>query len=191
MGCAWLYWKDVNKGAVGVIENIEDHMAKICECGSVNFILLKSGKIECSKCLQKKDNEWMNNMKNNETKINTIESKLLNVVNRIKTANKSVDFSNGKYEEIILDIESICSEIASNAALLKEVKYENLRHVGYTNGYQLAYNINNHDEAAGLFYPDSDCGCIIPLYMLKDHDHRIATTTDGEVTAEMLEKPND
>jgi hypothetical protein len=32
------------------IENIENHMAKACNCGSVNFVLLKSGGIECNKC---------------------------------------------------------------------------------------------------------------------------------------------
>ena len=29
------------------IENINDHRAKVCECGSVNFALLKSKVIEC------------------------------------------------------------------------------------------------------------------------------------------------
>jgi len=33
-----------------LIEQIEDHIAYTCECGSVHFNLLKSGKIECAKC---------------------------------------------------------------------------------------------------------------------------------------------
>jgi hypothetical protein len=31
-------------------ENIYDHMAYTCECGSVNFALLRSGNIECNYC---------------------------------------------------------------------------------------------------------------------------------------------
>lgn len=116
--------------------------------------------------------------------LKNIEEKLLAVVDRVKAASKGIDFSSGKYEEIILDIESICSEIAGDTALLKDAEYENLRHVGYTNGYQLYYN---KSEESGLFYPDTDGNCIIPLYMLKTHDHRIEITTDGEVCALMLE----
>ena len=33
-----------------MIENIENHMAHTCKCGSVNFALLKSSAIECNKC---------------------------------------------------------------------------------------------------------------------------------------------
>lgn len=33
------------------LEHIHDHMAIACkECGSVNFALLRSGKIECNAC---------------------------------------------------------------------------------------------------------------------------------------------
>ncbi len=32
------------------VENINDHMGFVCECGSVKFNLLKSKKIECIKC---------------------------------------------------------------------------------------------------------------------------------------------
>lgn len=32
------------------VENIENHMAYTCTCGGVNFVLLKSGGIECNKC---------------------------------------------------------------------------------------------------------------------------------------------
>lgn len=34
------------------VVNIEDHLAFVCECGSVKFNLVKSGKIECHKCKQ-------------------------------------------------------------------------------------------------------------------------------------------
>jgi len=32
------------------VENINDHFAYVCDCGSVNFSLLKSGSIECNGC---------------------------------------------------------------------------------------------------------------------------------------------
>ena len=32
------------------VENVENHMAHTCKCGSVNFALLKSGAIECNIC---------------------------------------------------------------------------------------------------------------------------------------------
>ena len=32
------------------IEIMDDHKALVCECGSVNFALLKSGKVECNQC---------------------------------------------------------------------------------------------------------------------------------------------
>ena len=40
------------------IENIEDHIAKTCECGSVFFHLLKSGEIECGGKCQKRFGNW-------------------------------------------------------------------------------------------------------------------------------------
>jgi hypothetical protein len=41
------------------VENIEDHLAHTCKCGSVNFALLKSGQIECNKCGEKQgDARW-------------------------------------------------------------------------------------------------------------------------------------
>jgi len=40
-------------------ENIEDHMAKACNCGSVHFNLLKSGEIECAEC-QSRSGQWSN-----------------------------------------------------------------------------------------------------------------------------------
>jgi len=40
------------------VENIENHMAKTCVCGSANFALLKSGGIECNKCGTALDAKW-------------------------------------------------------------------------------------------------------------------------------------
>ncbi len=32
------------------VQNIYDHMVFVCKCGGVNFQLIRSGDIECSKC---------------------------------------------------------------------------------------------------------------------------------------------
>lgn len=41
------------------IENLHDHMALACQCGSVLWSLLRSGSIECASCLQIAENlEW-------------------------------------------------------------------------------------------------------------------------------------
>lgn len=32
------------------VEDIYDHQARVCECGSVHFNLLRSGKVECAGC---------------------------------------------------------------------------------------------------------------------------------------------
>ena len=43
-------------------ENIYDHQAFTCECGSVNFNLLRSNIIECSSC-QSRFGYWSENIK--------------------------------------------------------------------------------------------------------------------------------
>jgi hypothetical protein len=40
------------------VENLEDHMAYACKCGSVHFNLLKSSFIECSSCGLKLEQFW-------------------------------------------------------------------------------------------------------------------------------------
>ena len=40
------------------VERIEDHMALECDCGSVNFALLKSDGIECNSCGKRQPMEW-------------------------------------------------------------------------------------------------------------------------------------
>lgn len=56
--------------------------------------------------------------------------------------------------------------------------------VGYTNGYQIFYSA----EEQGSFYSDTDGGCLIPLYMLAVHAHRISTTTNGNVTLDEVQQ---
>lgn len=45
------------------IINLEDYkndnLAFSCDCGSINFCLLKSGKIECSNCQEKIKGVWL------------------------------------------------------------------------------------------------------------------------------------
>jgi len=41
-----------------MIENIDDHKAYSCGCGSVHFNLLKSGNIECSGCGERGKFTW-------------------------------------------------------------------------------------------------------------------------------------
>lgn len=44
---------------MSIVENLEDHMAFSCVCGSVAFNLLKSGAIECDWCGEKISNtKW-------------------------------------------------------------------------------------------------------------------------------------
>lgn len=35
------------------ITDIYEHQAKACECGSVHFVLLRNGMIECSQCRER------------------------------------------------------------------------------------------------------------------------------------------
>lgn len=46
---------------------------------------------------------------------------------------------------------------------------DRLIHVGYTNPAQIEYG----KEEGGKFYPDTENDCVIPLYMLKVHTHRL------------------
>jgi len=42
------------------VENLSDHMAYTCSCGSVNFCLLRSGLVECNKCQARPAMTWSN-----------------------------------------------------------------------------------------------------------------------------------
>lgn len=46
--------------------DINDHMARYCDCGCVRFNLLRSGAIECDSCqLRQEDINWIENMNPN------------------------------------------------------------------------------------------------------------------------------
>jgi hypothetical protein len=65
-------------------------------------------------------------------------------------------------------IQSQDKRIAELGAELKTHK-DKLVHVGYTNPHQVKYA----KDESGLFYPDTENECYIPLYMLKQHEHRL------------------
>lgn len=62
----------------------------------------------------------------------------------------------------------------------------NLVFIGYTNGHQLL-NAKPENGSEGYFYGDTDDDSYIPIYMLREHTHRIETTSSMEVTLEMIE----
>lgn len=64
--------------------------------------------------------------------------------------------------------------------LEKDIKNNELVHVGFTNGDQITYAKTEE----GAFYPDTDGDCYIPLYMLKSHEHRIETTSIEQLRKE-------
>lgn len=69
------------------------------------------------------------------------------------------------------------SERAALAAQVKELKselrQEKLIHIGFTNESQIQYVTEDKEE--GAFYPNSDHGCYIPVYMLNVHAHRVGS----------------
>jgi hypothetical protein len=53
--------KDVNPKEIvpdKKVEDIYDHQAHVCECGSVHFNLLRSGKVECARCAKSSCFQW-------------------------------------------------------------------------------------------------------------------------------------
>lgn len=65
--------------------------------------------------------------------------------------------------------EELRTALARVEALESQLRQKELVHVGYTNGHQVVYA----RAESGLFYPDTEHGCEIPLYMLKIHEHRL------------------
>ena len=47
------------------LHNINDHMARACDCGCVRFNLLRSGAIECDNCSTKQHFIWSEDMNPN------------------------------------------------------------------------------------------------------------------------------
>ena len=59
--------------------------------------------------------------------------------------------------------------------------HDELIFVGYTNGPQILYAADDTYGEQGAFFKTSEDNCIIPLYMLRTHEHRLSTTSSGEV----------
>lgn len=71
---------------------------------------------------------------------------------------------------------------------MSENIHNELIFVGYTNGAQVLYANDATYGGEGTFYKNTDHDCLIPLYMLKNHCHRLESTTDGEVTIDLLRR---
>lgn len=52
--------------------------------------------------------------------LRALESKLLDIPDRVKAANKQVDFSSGRYQEIMIDVDAITTEMYELVSMLRE-----------------------------------------------------------------------
>lgn len=87
------------------------------------------------------------------------------------------------------EIDRLRSEVGRLSVVQKtNDPHDKLIFVGYTNGCQILYANDRSHGGEGAFFKDTDSGCMIPLYMLKTHYHRLETTSFGEVTLERLRK---
>ena len=76
-------------------------------------------------------------------------------------------------------------ELAAQVKELKsELRQEKLIHIGFTNESQVQYVTEDKEE--GAFYPNSDHGCYIPVYMLNVHAHRVGP--DSKIYCTQLEQ---
>lgn len=65
-----------------------------------------------------------------------------------------------------------------------ELRQRKLIHIGFTNESQVQYVTEDKEE--GTFYPNSDHGCYIPIYMLNVHAHRVGP--DSKIYCTHLEQ---
>lgn len=76
--------------------------------------------------------------------------------------------------EQIRKLEEQNAALAAQVKELKsELRQEKLIHIGFTNESQIQYVTEDKEE--GAFYPNSDHGCYIPVYMLNVHAHRVGS----------------
>lgn len=52
--------------------------------------------------------------------LRALESKLLDIPDRLKVANNQVDFSSGRYQEIMIDVDSMTTEMYELVSMLRE-----------------------------------------------------------------------
>ena len=92
------------------------------------------------------------------------------------------------HQQLRVMYDAMKSERDALAAQVKELKselrQEKLIHVGFTNESQVQYVTEDKEE--GAFYPNSDNGCYIPVYMLNVHAHRVGP--DSKIYCTQLEQ---
>ena len=92
------------------------------------------------------------------------------------------------HQQLRVMYDAMKSERDALAAQVKELKSElrqgKLIHIGFTNESQVKYVTEDKEE--GAFYPNSDNGCYIPVYMLNVHAHRVGP--DSKIYCTQLEQ---
>lgn len=73
-----------------------------------------------------------------------------------------------KYGQLKVERDALAVQVAE---LKRDIKQKKLIHIGFTNEHQVTYV--TEQESEGIFYPDRDNGCFIPVYMLDVHAHRV------------------
>lgn len=85
----------------------------------------------------------------------------------------------------VVDLQAERDALVAQVKELKgELRQEKLIHIGFTNESQVQYVTEDKEE--GAFYPNSDHGCYIPVYMLNVHAHRVGP--DSKIYCTQLEQ---
>lgn len=90
---------------------------------------------------------------------------------------KEVDAANDRNAELVEERDALAAENI-------ELRQRKLIHIGFTNESQVQYVTEDKEE--GAFYPNSDHGCYIPVYMLNVHAHRVGP--DSKIYCTHLEQ---
>lgn len=113
-----------------------------------------------------------------------IEAELLKQIELIKAERdalaKEVDAANDRNAELVEERDTLAAQVKN---LESELRQRKLIHIGFTNESQVQYVTEEKED--GSFYPDSDNGCYIPVYMLYVHAHRVGS--DSEIYKEHCE----
>ena len=82
-----------------------------------------------------------------------------------------IDWAIAKCEQLE-QVEREREQLKTQVELLNnELRQQKLIHIGFTNEHQVTYV--TEEDSEGAFYPDSDNGCYIPVYMLDIHAQRV------------------
>jgi hypothetical protein len=85
-----------------------------------------------------------------------------------------------QYDELKAERDALAAQVKD---LESELRQRKLIHIGFTNESQVQYVTEEKED--GSFYPNSDNGCYIPVYMLDVHAHRVGS--DSEIYKEHCE----